>query len=178
MKFIILLLGILVAACTLGHGQNHQTMKTRYYEKPIVEMTLNGKKTWVLLDTGSDITVFNLKSKDRYDFHAHQDFNQQIKVAGFGSRHNQLHQVTNARLYFGEMQLKSDFYAYDITNIVSSIRARTGKHVTAILGTNLMRQYGFVIDMGTNTVSIEYKVKKNKRSQKQDSELTIAKNTK
>ncbi|PIB35970.1 hypothetical protein BFP72_11470 [Reichenbachiella sp. 5M10] len=178
MKTQILLLGLYLTACSLAQAQDSHTLALRFREKPIVPMTLNGKKTWVLLDTGSDISVLNLRDQDKYAFHAHQDFNQKIKVAGFGSRHNQLHEVTNAQLYFGEMRLKTDFYAYDITHIVSSIRARTGKTVTAILGTNLMRQYGFVIDIGTSTVHVDYQVKEKKNKKQKDSAYTIAKNTK
>lgn len=43
-------------------------------------------------------------------------------------------------------------YAFDLTNVAESIEARTGKRITAIIGTTLMQSYGFVIDMGNNSV--------------------------
>ncbi|MCV9385345.1 retropepsin-like domain-containing protein [Reichenbachiella ulvae] len=176
MKKQFLILALMILSIPLCMGQKFNTLEMHYHDKPIVEMELNGKKTWVLLDTGSDISVLNLKAKDKYEFHAHQDFNQTIKVAGFGTRHNELHQVTNAELYFGDVKLRSVYYAYDISHIAASIRARTDKTITAIIGTNLMRDYGFVIDMGTQKVSMTYKVKKKDRNQDDNNGLfTIAK---
>jgi hypothetical protein len=55
--------------------------------------------------------------------------------------------------------LTSLFYAYDFSNVASSIRAKTGKTITAIIGTNLMQSYKFVIDLGNNKVTMMYKVK-------------------
>ncbi|MCB0505876.1 MAG: hypothetical protein KDC58_10295, partial [Cyclobacteriaceae bacterium] len=59
-------------------------------------------------------------------------------------------------------QLRCPMYAFDISNIAESIQARTGKRITAIIGTHLMRTYGFVIDMGNDTVVMYSKIKKGK----------------
>lgn len=143
------------------YGQSLVVEQASYKHKPIVEMTINNKKTWVLLDTGSDITILNINSKKAYGFTTFEK--EGFKVPGFGSINNQLHRASNVELMFGNTQLRSPIYAFDITNIVRSIEARTGKRITAIIGTHLMRTYGFVIDMGNNNVVMYSKIKKGKK---------------
>lgn len=144
-----------------GYGQSINKEEAQYKHKPIIEMTINNQKTWVLLDTGTDITILNIDAKDKYGFTTYVNNDSRYKVPGFGSEKNQLHQVRNCDLKFGDTQLKRKVYAFDISNITKSIKARTGKNVTAIIGTNMMAAYGFVIDMGTKTVVMKNKVKTN-----------------
>ncbi len=157
MKTQITLLVLAGFIYNFGYAQRINVQEARYKHKPIIEMTLNNKKTWVLLDTGTDISILNIKSKDKYGFSTF--LKNELKVPGFGSDNNQLHRATNAHLKFGNKQLKNPMFAFDITNIVESIQARTGKRITAIIGTNMMRAYGFVIDMGNGTVVMRYKEK-------------------
>lgn len=158
MKNHSIIIAVLLLACNFSQAQMFNTLETRYQNKPIVQMELNGKKTWVLLDTGSEISILNIKSQDKYGFNVHED--AKASVVGFGSKHNPIKEVSNAKIYFGDIKLKSQFYAYDINNIVNSIRSRTGITISAIIGTTLMRDYGFVLDMGSRTVSMTYKIKK------------------
>lgn len=161
MKTRISLLLILAAFISnFGYAQKAINLqKVHYKNKPIVEMTLNNKKTWVLLDTGTDISILNINDKDEYGFSTFLNNDAKYKVPGFGSENNHVHQVSNARLQFGNTQLKRKVYAFDISNITNSIKTRTGRHVTAIIGTNMMSAYGFVIDMGTKTVVMKTKTK-------------------
>lgn len=140
-----------------GYAQNINVQKVNYKHKPIVEMTINNHKTWVLLDTGTDITIIDINSKEKFEFTTYVNTDSRYKVPGFGSTKNQLHQVRNCDITFGNTQLKRKVYAFDISNITSSIKARTGKNVTAIIGTNMMRAYGFVIDLGNNSVTMKTK---------------------
>lgn len=158
MKNHIIIVALMLLTCNFSQAQMFNTLEARYQNKPIVQMELNGKKTWVLLDTGSDISILNIRSQDKYGFNAHED--AKASVVGLGSKHNPIKEVSNAQLYFGDIKLKSQFYAYDINNIVASIRARSGISISAIIGTSLMREYGFVLDMGSRTVTMTYKVKK------------------
>ncbi|MGL1886490.1 MAG: aspartyl protease family protein [Reichenbachiella sp.] len=177
MKKLITLTLILILLIQISYAQTIDTLTANYKGKPVVEMILNGKKTWVLLDTGSEISIFNVMAQKSYGFHAYESQHRQLSVSGFGSNQNNLLEVTNAKLYFGNVQLKSPFFAYDISNISKSIHARTGKYITAIIGTNTMRSYGFVIDLGNNKVSMAYKMKKKYlKPVKTESEIIIAKN--
>lgn len=158
-----ILLSMVLATTLIGnsvYGQTLAVQQASYKHKPIVEMTINGKKTWVLLDTGSDITILDINTKKAFGFTSYKK--EGFKVPGFGSENNQLHRANNVNLMFGDTRLRCPFYAFDISNIVASIKARTGKRITAIIGTHLMRTYGFVIDMGNDTVVMYSKIKKSK----------------
>lgn len=160
-RFTLLILTAFIS--NFGYAQKvTNVQKAHYKHKPIVEMTLNNKKVWVLLDTGTDISILNIDSKDKYGFTTFVSASSKYKVPGFGSVNNQLHQVRNCELRFGSTLLKRRVYAFDINNITKSIKARTGKQITAIIGTNMMADYGFVIDMGTKTVVMKRKEKNNK----------------
>jgi hypothetical protein len=153
-----------------GFAQQIEEKKATFKQKPIVEMTLNDKKVWVLLDTGTEINILNINEKSEFGFKTFLNNDTRYNVPGFGSENNQLHQVGKADLRFGSTRLNRGFYAYDISNITDSIKRRTGKNVTAILGSKTMRDYGFVIDMGDNTVTM--------KSKYNNSEISLASQTK
>ena len=174
MKTLLIILGITTLISTNVLGQTYETLTAKYKEKPVVEMTLNGQKIWVLLDTGAEISVLSLKSEDKYGFHAYQNIDEPYHVTGFGSSRNDLHQVAGAKLYFGDLKLKSTFFAYDISNITSSIKRRTGKTISAIIGTSLMTKYGFIIDMSEKTITMKYKMKKSHTPTQPPTEIEVA----
>jgi hypothetical protein len=157
-KISVFIISVLVYNTTLG--QNINIKKAHYADKPIVEMTVNNKKAWVLLDTGSAFTIFNSESEDKYDFSTHLSSDSEHQIQGLGVEVNHMYHVRNATLKFGEKRLWGPILAFDITNVAKSIHARTGKMITAIIGTNMMTNYGFIIDMGNRTVMMEYKDKK------------------
>lgn len=160
MKIKLTLLVLSCLAYNFSSAQSKLVQEAHYKNSPIVQMTLNDKKVWVLMDTGATISILNLDSNNEFGFNTTLNLNSQLKVPGFGSVNNRLYQVSNARIKFGKTHLKKRFYAFDITNIVNSIKARTGKKITAIIGTNIMQPYGFVIDMGNETVVMNYYEKK------------------
>ena len=139
-------------------AQEIQIKASHYQSKPIVKMTLNGKKIWALLDTGTESTIIDLNAKEDYGFKTYIIDDPKYLVAGVGANNYlQLHQVRNAYLQYGETQLKRKVYAYNLENVISSIHERTGKKVTAIIGSEMMCAYGFVIDLGEKTVVLQSK---------------------
>lgn len=161
--YTITLSCIIILSCQLAKAQNVKVMEETYFHKPVIKMKLNNKDIWVLLDTGSDITILNINSKDKYEFGTFMIDDPKYKVPGFGSDYNQLHHVSKAELKFGDTVLKQNMYAFNITNIARNIEARTGKRITAIIGTDMMRKYNFVIDIGNNTVAMFSKIEKSRR---------------
>ena len=151
----ILIICLICASRTQAQVQ----IETRYKDRPIIQMTLNEKKIWVLLDTGSSMSLLNIRAAGVYGFQA-SFADEAVHATGFGSQRNELAEVCGARLYYHDVRLHGQFFAYDISNIVTSIHQNTGKKISAILGTDMMRRYEFVIDMGNRTVSMNFKPKK------------------
>lgn len=177
MKYLIIIIAVIGLHLSPLVAQNFETVEAKYRGKPIIQMTLNDKKTWVLLDTGSEYTVLDEGAKEKYDFFVSSSNDNRVKVSGLGSTNNHLMETSRARLKFGHVPLKGPAYAFDLSTVVQSIQLRTGKKISAIVGTHMMRNYGFVIDMRTGTASIKVKTKKKKGARKFESEeIIIAKN--
>ena len=157
-RMTLLILAGLFFNLATAKAQEIPIKASHYQSKPIVKMTLNGKKIWALLDTGTESTIIDLNAKEDYGFRTFIHDDPKYLVAGVGeNNYHQLHQVRNADLLYGETQLKRKVYAYNLENIVRSIHKRTGRKVTAIIGSDMMCAYGFVIDLGEKTVVIQSK---------------------
>jgi hypothetical protein len=174
MKKSLTILIIFLLLFKVAFSQDYVMHHVKYYQQPIVEMTLNDKKTWVLLDTGAGITVLDSGSENRFGFNTFYKTGSQFIVPGFGSENNQLEQVSKAKLVFGKTHLKQLMYAFDLSNIVESIYQKTGKRITAIVGTKVMKEYRFVIDLGSGTVAMNGKQKR--RSVKKATGMLITAN--
>lgn len=157
----------------MATAQMDDRVEARYKGKPIIRMMLNGEKTWVLLDTGSDVTVLDTKMKDKYGFHVLTSSDANLKVPGFGSSGNQLSPASHVNFEFGGVRLRGPVFAFDLTTVARSIQQRTGKRISAIIGTRMMSTYGFVIDMRNGTASIPVKNKKKSRNADQ-AELMVS----
>ncbi|MEO9965443.1 MAG: retropepsin-like aspartic protease [Reichenbachiella sp.] len=173
MKKKITLLVMLGLIYNFTQAQEPDLVQARYNGKPIIQMQLNGQKTWVLLDTGSDFTVLDTEMKDKYSFSTSSSQDATLKVPGFGSTANQLQRVSNAKIDFGEVRLRGPVFAFDLSTVAKSIQRRTGKRISGIIGTRMMSAYGFVIDMRKGTASIPVKRKKNKFAEGQEQESFV-----
>lgn len=158
---------------TFATAQNDDRVEARYKGKPIIRMMLNGEKTWVLLDTGSDVTVLDTRMEDKYGFHVLTSSDASLKVPGFGSTGNQLSPASHVNIEFGGVRLRGPVFAFDLTSVARSIHQRTGKRISAIIGTRMMSAYGFVIDMRNGKASIPVKSKKKPKSNTKDTEQLV-----
>lgn len=166
-RLTLLILVGLFFTFTAGQAQDYEMKTAHYQSKPIVRMTLNGEKIWALLDTGTDITLIDLDAGEEYGFTTYFRPDAKFVIPGVGANnYYQLHLVRNANLRYGDTELKRQVYAYNLSNVVGSIRERTGKKITAIIGSDMMCAYGFVIDLGEKTVVLQQKNKKNSKIDK------------
>ncbi len=160
-KIAITILAFALSSAVV-YAQENFYEQTKYSHKPIVKMKLNGKKVWVLLDTGSDYTILNVNNQQKHGYDIYLLDEAKYKVQAIGKELMRMHTVRNANFEFHETQLKGPVLAYDLSNVVASIRQRTGKEITAIVGIDMMRRHDFVIDLGNRTVSIPLSAKNKK----------------
>ncbi|WP_420582329.1 aspartyl protease family protein [Reichenbachiella sp.] len=177
MKTLLLIITTLGYALGTVQAQGSETVEAKFRGKPIIQMTLNNKKTWVLLDTGSEFTVLDTGAQKKYGFHTSSSSTDRFNISGLNSTNNKLMSTSQATFKYGQVKLKGPSYAFDLSTVVKSIQQRTGKKISAIVGTHMMRNHGFVIDMSTGTASIKVKTKKKKEDRKIElEEIIIAKN--
>lgn len=121
--------------------------------KPIVELNLNGKKAYFILDTGADISVLHSAVAERFGYQTVKNYARYTAV-GLSNQQNDMLRVKNAQVTLEEGAVQAKFYATDMQHIVSAVRERTNFEIVGIIGSDIMRDYGFVIDYKTRTVKI------------------------
>ncbi|MBK6266620.1 retropepsin-like domain-containing protein [Marivirga sp. S37H4] len=158
------------------YAQDYISTETEFDKRPIVKMNLNGENVWVLLDTGSEYTILNMDSQDKYQYKTYPLSQARYQVQGVGKQLMQMYTVRKAVITFNEIQLKGIILAYDLSNVANSIKQRTGKTIAGIVGLEMMRAHGFVIDVANNKVITKSGNHKKKVLQNEKSTLAVTAN--
>lgn len=154
---------LLIASIFLSSFQSLNYLDYEYIEivnlesKPIIKGFLNGKKAFFLLDTGSDLSFLNSESETDYDFKINRNTQSHIQFAGMGGRIYGVRKVDMAKLRLGTQLIYARYMSYDMQNIVDAFEKRTGKKICGIIGSDIMRNYGFKIDYEKRQVGIALK---------------------
>lgn len=128
--------------------------------KPIIKANLNGKPAFFLVDTGSDYTVLHSKTADRFNFEALLASRDQHQVLGFSGTPNTVYRAKDVNLVIGTTPVKALFQTYDLSGVVQSLYNRIHVKVAGIIGSDVMKRYGFIIDYQKQTIAIRTKNKK------------------
>ena len=145
--------------------------------KPIVKGLLNGKVAYFLLDTGSDLTILNTRSAKEYGYKTIPGRSKVMMIEGLGGSHRDFRRATGLKLFMDESLIYTHFFAFDLTNIINSLHNNTNMKIVGIIGSDIMKKYGFKIDYGNKLVSftsVEYK--KNQDTQVNEIALNSNKN--
>lgn len=139
-------LGLLMTFGQVVLAQNEVRMIGTMHQ-PIVRGELNGKKAFFLIDTGSSITLLNLKAAPKYDFGLARMNLEGYRLSGLNSEHKSgVLAATNAKLFLGGKRMQGAFRVIDLSYIIQSIAESTGIRIAGIIGSDLMRRHNFVID--------------------------------
>ena len=121
--------------------------------KPIIVGKLNGKNAYFLVDTGADITILNEVDTKKYKIRYRKTLLKGNMISGLISRHERdIWVATNANFYLGNKQMNACFKVLDLSNIKASIGRKSGVWINGIIGSDMMKQYDFIIDYGTRQV--------------------------
>lgn len=144
---------ITILAMILSFNLSSQTIKMKSYRsKPIIELDMNGKKAYFIVDSGADVSVLNSKSSEEYAFQSVKDY-KQYSATGFSGQNYTFYKAKNANVYFEGLELRTVFYATDLENLAYSIKEKTSYLITGIIGADLLNRYGFVIDYKNKTIT-------------------------
>ena len=145
-KLISLLFFILI--CLSAHGQNDHLMLTR--TRPLIEVTVNGKKCAMLIDTGSSINILCTSKLIRYGVDGKQVKNYAKTISGV----REIYTIKDVDVNIKGSSLTS-FYSVDIEQSCKSMEAETGIEVVGILGTPAIKELGMIIDLSRGIVTIK-----------------------
>lgn len=132
--------------------------------KPIVEARLNGKSAYFLIDTGSDISILNKDDRHEYGFRLftqkadnHNSVGVGVGVGGKTSAFIDTHRV---QLELGSTRINTRYMAYDLSAIVQGIHKNTGIEIAGIIGSDVMKRYGIIVDFRNKQIGILAKAAK------------------
>lgn len=123
-----------------------------YEGNSIVELSINGKKAWGLIDPGVAQTIFNTQDADFYEFDLYPAASQNYKVQYQEQLRDYNRVVTDLSLS-GE-PLFGLKMACDISDVIAKIKNDTGKRISVIIGSNMMKHHGFILDLGNQTIEV------------------------
>lgn len=154
MKF--LMVAYLAASSVFSDHEYEYIRIVNLQQKPIIEGTLNGKRAYFLLDTGSDFTLLNEGMSQRYGFSAleRQHGESAHKALGVGGNIVSFRLVHNATIVLGSTKLSANCRAYDMSRLVDVIRRKSGIEIVGIIGSDAMKRHGVIIDYGNREVGV------------------------
>ena len=148
MKKIVLFI-MLLFAFNLS-AQNDFLLKS--YERPIIEVDVNGKEIFMLIDTGSSLNVIDFSQLEDLGIKRRFKIGDVMCIAG-GSV---LWQIFQAPITVKNRQV-NQFISSDLTVIRESILQSTGIKIAGILGTPAIKELGMIIDLSRGIVTIKNK---------------------
>ena len=173
-KSLLLVGSLLLCLTSFAQVQREYIDLKNLHDKPIVETSINGHKAYFLLDTGSSVTVFHAQNAKRFGYRViNSEIKGAVDITTFGGDVKRLEMITKAKFYLGSTELKGRYFAFDLTDLIRSTKMRTGHTIAGILGSDVLRRYGFGIDYAEGYVWVSGTKKERKKQAKIDNESFV-----
>lgn len=117
---------------------------------PVVEGTLNGKTAFFIVDSGASLSVLDDNQSEHFNFSTSKS---NIAAAGYGGVAS-FGNAYDVKLTIGGKKFDTDFKSQDLSKIVDLIRENDGVEISGIVGSDIMKNYHFIIDYSDLTISL------------------------
>ena len=142
------LICILLLISSFASAQNDFLLES--YDRPIIEVTVNTKTIYMLVDTGSSLNILDIEMLDKLGAEKRFKMN---RVVTLGAEHDMWH-IRKVDI-FVKGRRTTQFIASDIKLIRESILQATGIKIAGILGTPAIKELGMVIDLRRGIVTLK-----------------------
>jgi hypothetical protein len=146
---------LLITACIKEKPQNFSDGQVDFVavdKVPVVKGTLNGKEAYFIIDSGASLSVLDKKQSNDYKFNVGIPLD--INISGYGGESTP-NKVSGVDIIVGGIDFNGTYRTQDITNIVSVIKDVSGVKIVGIIGSNIMKPKGLIIDYSTNSLYIK-----------------------
>lgn len=126
-------------------------VKSETDKRLIVEVKINGKSAYMLIDTGASAGMIDVNQADDFDVVVGNKYCGSIVGAG-GEMQDVRHTHTMAEF---EGKKIPQFLLADISNIVRSIKRETGIKILGIISLKQMSIIGMNIDVNSSEIWLE-----------------------
>ncbi|WKN45798.1 retropepsin-like aspartic protease [Tunicatimonas pelagia] len=124
-------------------------------DQPIVRGKINGKKAYLLLDTGADVSIIHCNDAKRYGFSCHTRTSLRgFQLAGLGANVKGLVGVYDMDLQLGSQTIQANYIALDLSGIIRSLNTGASVKISGIIGSKALKRHGFVVDYDRKEVKM------------------------
>jgi len=113
-----------------------------------IPVEINGRKVWMLMDTGAGSTIVDIGRSGRLGMLLEE--NSYI-INGIGGQVESYNILNTSRIKVGNKEYSVNFQAIDLTLLTNRFSSAIGQNVIGILGSDFFEKHGFVIDYVNNT---------------------------
>ena len=122
-------------------------------KRPIIEVTINGRKAYMLVDTGASIGVIDSLRLDEYGVGMGSSLGG--TVTGVGGSQEEVRHTKNCTVDVGGVKLYQ-FVTFNLSSVASSIERETGIKISGIIGTTQIKMSEMKIDLDNGYIKIGY----------------------
>lgn len=153
MKILTYLL--IMIACTNAWSQTIEYIPIKSpSNKLIIQAEINGKKSYFLVDTGSDISVINSSKLKRLKLCDEKIYDKNHMAIDANGNQTELKKVKNIKVNFTANFYYDEFYSFNIDKISESIEHKSNYRIDGIIGADVLNKYNCTIDYNTNQLSM------------------------
>lgn len=128
-----------------------ERIKSKSEKRLIIEVLVNGKKAYMLIDTGASVGFMDSKQRKDYGLLVGKDYQGRLVGAG-GAIHHVKHCNTMAEF---QGKVIPQFLLADISDVVKSVKRETGIEILGIISLPQMKICGLGIDANDMDVIVE-----------------------
>lgn len=148
-------------------GQNIQceeVLEKLYFlkNKPVVRGNINGHEVFLLIDTGSSRNILDERYAHKFHFRVIDlPIPKRGVVIGVTGNRMQARRAYKLKCFVGKQEIKSEFLTLDLSNVLSSLGMIKGKPIIGMIGTEVLKKYGLILDFSQACIKMEEKVNGN-----------------
>jgi len=117
---------------------------------PVIEGRINGKRAYFIVDTGASCSLLNEQAAHRYGFQYRARSEEQ--VVGLNGQ-AKINLAFDYDVQLGPVHLKQAvFRTRHLAELANIIRINDHIDIAGIIGADILKRYGMVIDFNSNTV--------------------------
>lgn len=128
-----------------------ERIKSKSDKRLIVEVLINDKKAYFLIDTGASVGLIDKNQKKKYDLAIGKKFNGSL--VGAGGEIDDVRYCNTLINFSGK--IISQFLVSDIDSVVKSIKRETGINILGIISLPQMKFAGLGIDANDMEIIVE-----------------------
>lgn len=154
-KIIASLLLMIFLSCNNKNTKNFKDGSVEFISVdkiPIVVGTLNGKQAYFIMDSGASVSILDETQSKDYEFRVGTESPGEISGYGGNSSPKDTYDVN---VEIGGVKFDGIYRSQDLTNIISVVKESTGLNVVGIVGSNIMKEIGLIIDYDTNSLYLK-----------------------